>query len=134
MPAGLIGMLITSLIPVGVDALKGAFNWLLGGAGSEPANVDERIRLMEAEVKKLDALSKLDAPGAEVSRWVADLRGSFRYIAAGVLMVPVPFIVGYAIIYPSALPPVTVYLNEVVGPVFGFMFGDRLRVHLRKTS
>ena len=132
--SALLNMLVTAAVPVAADWLRAAGNWLFGGAGAEPTSVKERIELMQAETERVKALALLDAPAGNISPWVANLRAAFRYIAAGVILTPVPFVVIYGIIYPTAIPAVNVYLSEVASPVFGFMWGDRLRVHLRKTS
>lgn len=133
MPA-LLGLLIPALVPVLADGVRGVFNWVTGGRGALPANVDEAVKLMQAETAKLQAIAALDVPGGQISPWVANLRGSFRYIAAGIIITPVPFIAGYALLYPSDASNalIELYVNAVAGPVFAFMFGDRLRIHLRQ--
>ena len=35
---------------------------------------------MKAEAEKLQALAALDSPTGEPSKWIVDLRASFRYI------------------------------------------------------
>ena len=83
---GILSLVVPALIPAVADGLRGVFNKLTGGAGAKPANVEEQIKLMAAENERLKALAEIDKPSEKISPWVADLRASFRYIAAGVII------------------------------------------------
>ena len=133
----LITILVPALLPALTDGMKGLFQKFFGG--TKPINVDEQIRLMEAEVRRLEALAKLDAPANNVSQWVADLRGSFRYIAAGAIiigtlaLVAVFFFFNYTDPENRALPtlvPIIDMFSQMAGSVFAFMFGDRMYFNL----
>ena len=131
MPA-LLGLILPALLPVLADGAKGIFNFFTGGATAEPANMDERIKLMGAELETLKALAALDQPSPNISLWVADLRASFRYIAAGLIVLGGLVGVGTVLfIDATAAPFVNSYLQGVVGPVFSFMFGQRMYLSLR---
>lgn len=137
MPAALIALLPTllaALVPVTVDGVRGIFNWFTGGAGAQPSNVQEAIQLMQAETEKLKAIAQLDTPAGSISLWVANLRASFRYIGAAIILLPFPFILGYAAYNPTdpVLTLLQVYSDQLVGPVFGFMYGSRLSLNLKK--
>ena len=76
--------ILSALAPAAVDAIKNLFN-----AGTQKwigLSVDDQIKLQNAEVAKVQALSALDNPYGTPSQWVVDLRGSFRYIACGVFV------------------------------------------------
>ena len=135
MPA-LWSLILPALIPVLADGARGVFNWLTGGLGAEPANTKEAIELMDAETRKLQAIAALDTPVGTISPWVADLRASFRYLAAGVIIVPAPFIALYGIFVPTeaVLAFADFYINALAAPVFSFIFGERMRMHFRKGS
>ena len=135
----ILGMVLPALLPAMADGFKGLFNKFFGSA--EPVNVDDKVKLMAAEVSKLQALAQLDAPSANISTWVADLRASFRYIAAGVIIlctmafVMMYFWFCYADPKNTALPlvmPVLDVLLQMAGSIFSFMFGDRLYLSLKK--
>ena len=84
-------------------------------------SVDDQIKLENAGVEKLKALSGLDNPHGTPSQWVIDLRGSFRYIAAMVVM-----LAGlYAMWKGSPLA------QELIAMPFGFIFGERLWAGLK---
>lgn len=139
MISALATLVLPALLPAVADGLKGLFGKFFGGA--KPVNVDDQIKLMSAEVSKLTALATLDQPAANISPWVADLRASFRYIAAGIIIIGTLLFVGvyFAICYydpkNSALSllvlPVLEILLQMAGSVFSFMFGDRLYFNLR---
>ena len=131
MPA-LLALLLPAFLPVVADGLRGLFSWFTGGTGAKPQNVEEAIKLMEAEAKKLAALAELDRPAGDISRWVADLRASFRYLAAGIIILATVL----AIFAQGAGLPIDITvldaLLQLSGSVFSFIFGDRLYFHLKQ--
>ena len=131
MPA-LLALLLPAFLPVVADGLRGLFSWFTGGTGAKPQNVEEAIKLMEAEAKKLAALAELDRPAGDISRWVADLRASFRYLAAGIIILATVL----AIFAQGAGLPIDMTvldaLLQLSGSVFSFIFGDRLYFHLKQ--
>lgn len=137
--SAILGLVLPALLPAVADGFKGLFNRFFGS--SEPVNVDDKVKLMAAEVNKLTAIAALDAPAANISPWVADLRASFRYIAAGIIIastmtfVLLYFWFCYADPKNTALPlifPILDILMQMAGSVFAFMFGDRLYLKLKK--
>ncbi len=120
----LLTTLVPALGPAVVDGVRGLIARITGGAGAAPQNMDERIRLMDAETKKLEALSKLDFPSGSVSPWVADLRGAGRWICA-ILTLCVTF--GTAIGDPRN--PNLEFLAGLSQSVWFWLFGEK--VYLR---
>lgn len=108
---------ISALAPAAIDAVKGLFS-----AASRKwigLSVDDQIKLQNADIEKLKALSALDNPYGTPSQWVIDLRGSFRYVAAAVCVIG-----GLGTIYVEpALAPLGV---EVAAAAFSFIFGERM--------
>lgn len=136
MPA-LLALLLPALLPILGDGVRSAFNFFTGGAGAQPANVDEAVKLMAAETEKLKALAELDRPAANISPWVSDLRGSFRYIAAGLIIVGGLFGVGAVVLGkadPNTIDFVNGYLQGIVAPVFSFMFGQHMYLSLKSAK
>lgn len=137
--APLLALLLPALLPVGAGILKDIFGGvsrlITGDTGAKPQNVDEYIKLQESDVKRMQALAELDKPAANISKWVADLRASFRYIGAGLIILAGAFIIVY-----DALSPNTVgaeayaTVTTLMGSVFSFMFGDRVNLSLRQTG
>ena len=123
----LLSLILPALLPAVVDGLKGLFTRMTGGAGARPASVDEAIKLMSAETEKLKVLAELDKPSGEISRWVSDLRASFRYLAATIIIVTA---MSVTVLMPGN--PLAPYLLEMSGSVFAFLFGDRVYLHLKQ--
>lgn len=129
---GFLALLLPALIPVVADGVRGLVGMLTGGRGAKPQNVDEAVKLMQAEVEKLRALAELDKPAGEISRWVADLRASFRYLAAAMIILGTfGYITGIAGGVLTADTVVTDTLLQMTGSVFSFMFGDRMYLSLK---
>lgn len=132
--AALLPTLISALVPVGADGIRSIFNWLTGGAGAQPTNVEEAVKLMEAETNRLKVVAELDKPVGNPSQWVIDLRASFRYIGAGLAIAPLPLIAAWAFYDPSPahFEMLQFYAGAVAGPPWGFIFGERMKLHLKK--
>lgn len=127
-------ILTTVALPAILDFLKGS-----GAAISRKAfglSVDDQIKLETAQVGKLEALAKLDNPYGTPDQWVINLRASFRYIAAGVLiMAGIGIMAVGANQYLAAtespeaqeLAKFIVGLGaETAGTPFFFIFGERM--------
>ena len=130
MPA-LLALLLPSLVPAAVDGVRGLFGWLFGSSGAQPQNVDDAVKLMQAETQKLQALALLDQPAGTISLWVADLRASFRYLAAAIIILgtfSLIFAKGAGLEVSDEVIDVCLQLS---GSVFSFLFGDRMYLSLR---
>lgn len=116
----LLTTLLSALVPVGVEGIKQVITTKLGGV--KPTTVAEQIQLDEQDIKRLQALAALDNPGGTPSQWVVDLRGSARYIAAGVVIVG-----GTGISFISGVDPALALTGlEAANIAFGFLFGQRI--------
>ncbi len=115
-------LLITTVLPAAIDLVRGGFQRL--GQKWAGLTVDEQIKLQEADISKLEAIAKLDNPYGTPSQWVIDLRASFRYIAAGVLVLAGLCLDGCGA--SEAKPDVMATGLETAGVPFTFIFGERL--------
>ena len=123
----LLSLLLPALVPVASDAVRGIISKFTGGAGAIPQNVDEEIRLMEAKTKNLQALAELDKPMGNISQWVADLRASFRYIAAGVVI-----LAAVSTVFIPVNPEVADLSWGAAQSVWSFIFGDRMYSYIKR--
>lgn len=122
----LLTTLLSALIPVGVEGIKQGINRLTGGV--KPTTVAEQIQLDEQDIKRMEALAKLDNPGGTPSQWVVDLRGSARYLTAfGVIFGGI----GMAFV-PEVDPAVKLVGLEGANIAFGFLFGTRIVSNIKK--
>lgn len=127
----LLALLLPALVPVVADGVRSLFGWIFGGSGAQPQNVEEQIKLMSAEVAKLEALAKLDAPAGNISTWVADLRASFRYLAAAMIIIGTFGLIGIKAAGGAIEDSVIDVCLQLSGSVFSFLFGDRMYLSLR---
>ncbi|MDH5188841.1 MAG: hypothetical protein OEW37_07790 [Rhodospirillaceae bacterium] len=121
--------LIPALLPAVGDAVRGLVAKFTGSAGGKPQNVDEAIKLVDADIRRLEALTKLDAPSGNASKWVINLRESSRYIAV--------FVVLLTWVYVTAQgnnEPLILLAAELAQSAFFFLFGDRVYINLKKRA
>jgi hypothetical protein len=78
---------LSALAPAFIDGIRGLVAKWTGSEGAKPQNLDEVIKLMEAENNRFRIIAELDKPVENISKWVADLRASFRYIAATLIII-----------------------------------------------
>lgn len=115
------------VVPAVIDFFKGA-----GSAVSRKwfgESVDDQIKIQNSDIEKLKALAQLDNPYGTPSQWVINLRASFRYIGAMVVIV-----VGAVAVWAGIqenLPDVIETGFTLVGAPFGFIFGERLYLGLK---
>lgn len=129
---GFLSMILPAFVPVVSDGLKGVFRKLTGGDPAEPQNVQEQISIITAGTERLKALAELDRPNGEISGWVADLRASFRYILAGLIIASAMATGLYlAATEPELKKLVFLASLEMAGSAFSFVFGDRMYRHLK---
>lgn len=121
-------VLFPALIPALTDGVRGIFAKFTKGAGGTPQNVSERINLMQAETARLQALAEIDKPIGEPSRWVTDLRASFRYIAIVIIWLTTIA----AVFTPTVPEAITLIMLDLSGACMSFVIGERMYLTLRK--
>lgn len=125
----ILAMVLPGLLPGVMDGIKMIFSKITGVELGGPKTFMDTIELEKVKVEKLKALSDLDRPSGDVSRWVADLRGSFRYIAVGLIILA-------SLLY-CFLPPgyqtkeTGAFLQQLSGSSIFFIIGDRVYLGLK---
>jgi hypothetical protein len=77
----------------------------------------------------LKTLADLDRPAGQISKWVADLRASFRYIFVGLIIIVT---LAYALLYKQiGVPEVWAVLYQLSGSATFFILGDRVYLGLK---
>lgn len=123
----LANTIISALVPVGADAVKKLVDKKIGPPPVPVYTVEDRLKLDEAEIKRLEVIAKLDQPGGTPSQWVIDLRASSRYLASGIVIVG-----GFALLAWASLEvAIATLVLEAISIVFGFLFGSRFLVPRR---
>ncbi len=122
----LLETIVASLVPVGIEGIKQLINKVTGGP--QPTTVDDQIKLQDADIRRLEALAKLDDPHGTPSQWVVDLRASSRYL--GALFVIASCIV--TLYVPNMPKEIVLVALDAVSIVFGFLFGQRIVTNFKK--
>jgi hypothetical protein len=125
----LFGLIFPALVPALTDGFRGIVSKFTGGAGGQPQNVAERVQLMQAEAAKLQALAALDTTNGEPSKWIVDLRASFRYVIISFIMI----FTGVVVFNPDIVGAsvVAVFL-DMTGACMSFVIGERMYLTLKK--
>ena len=129
MLSSVASLILPALVPVVSDGVRGIIAKFTGGAGGQPQNVEERVKLMEAEAAKLQALAALDGVNGEPSKWIINLRASFRYVIISAIMLFTGFIVFTPDIVGTSV--VAIFL-DMTGACMSFVIGERMYLTLRK--
>jgi len=125
--SALLALILPALVPMVTDTVRGIINKFTGGAGAQPNNVAEAIQLMKAETERLQAVAALDTPNPNISKWVADLRASCRYIIA-ILVVLNAIVCMYA----PGVPEDNIVMSlTLAGSVWSFLFGERMYLTIK---
>ena len=119
-------MLLTLLSSIGVPIITDLIKSAAGAASRKflGLSVEDQIKLDNAQVERIKALAELDNPYGVPSRWVVNLRGAFRYVAAGILVFGGVAVAAYGA-YVGGSEMLSAGIELAVAP-FGFIFGERL--------
>lgn len=123
----MLHLILPALMPVFADGVRGLFSKLTGGAGGNPQNVAERIQLMQAENDRIKALAEIDKPSGEVSQWVANIRGIFRYAIVTLII-----IVTAAAVVAKVDGAIVAALLDLSGASMSFIIGERMYLGLKR--
>jgi hypothetical protein len=125
----LLSLILPALVPAVADGARGLIAKFTGGAGGQPQNIKERIELMKAESEKLQALAALDTPTGEPSKWIINLRASFRYVIISSIMI----FTGIIVFNPDivGVTVVAVFL-DMTGACMSFVIGERMYLAIKR--
>ena len=128
-----IGNILATMVPAFFPVIGDAFKMLIGKVTGtsmgEPKDFADWLAMKQLDIDKLKALAELDRPTGDISRWVANLRASFRYIFVGVIIIA-------AIVY-NFLPPGyrddsgLAFFNQLAGSATFYIIGDRVYLGLK---
>ena len=121
----IFSLLLPALLPAFSDGLKQLFSRVFSGG---TPSITDQIALKQADAQMITAIAQMDTiQGQNVSKWVADLRGSFRYLGAGLIL-----IVTMISLFSDVPKDYVDIMLQLSASVFSFMFGDRVYLHLKK--
>jgi len=121
--------LLTAFMPMITDVVRAGVNRLTGGAGAQPANVTEAIQLMEADVKRMQAMAELDKV-ENTSQWVNDVRAMQRPVA--VLLV---LLVWFGVVFtPDVGEEIFNLVANLASAAVFYLLGDRTYMYFKKKT
>lgn len=121
--------LLTMFAPVITDGIRGVVNRFTGGAGAKPANVEEAVKLVDSDIRRLEAISKLDKVDGDVSLWVNNVRALQRPVATAVVLVSW---IGLLAVYGNINPQDVIdIVSNLASAVIFYLFGDRTYMHFK---
>jgi len=120
-------LVIPALVPVIADSLRDLFARFTNGKGAQPQSVSESIQLIQAHTDRVKALAEIDALSPSASPWVADLRGAFRYVAVGGILLTT-----LAATLANANAEAVAVLLDLSGASMSFIIGERMYLGIKK--
>lgn len=121
--------LLTAFMPMITDVVRAGVNRITGGAGAQPANVSEAIQLMEADVKRMQAMAELDKV-ENTSQWVNDVRAMQRPVAVTLVL-----IVWMGVVFtPSVDEEVLNIVSNLASAAVFYLLGDRTYLYFKRKS
>jgi hypothetical protein len=83
---------------------------------------------MQAETARLQALAEIDKPSGEPSRWVTNMRSSFRYVAIIII-----WLATIAAVFDSNVAEsIKMMMLDLSGACMSFVIGERMYLSLKK--
>lgn len=120
--------ILTALLPALTDGIRGMITKWTGGAGAKPANVQEAIQLMDAEVRRLEVIAKLDSTVGDVDKWVNNIRALQRPVAAGAIILAWIGVMAT----PGVAESTMAVVSNLASAVIFYLFGDRTYMYFKK--
>ena len=118
--------ILSAFIPAVSDGIRGLINKWTGGAGAQPANVEEAVKLIDADIRRLEALGKMDSVG-NTSQWVNNTRALMRP-SVGALIV----VFWGSTLYIQMDGSLTDIAANLASSVVFYLFGDRTYMHFKR--
>ena len=119
--------ILSAFLPVITDGIRGVIGKFTGGAGAKPQNVDEAIKLVDADIRRLEALSKLDSVG-DTAPWVNNVRALQRPVVGAIVLLAWLLVIASPSVSDSAMQLVSNLASSVIFD----LFGDRTYLYLKR--
>lgn len=113
------------MAPALVEGFKSVIVKWTGGV--QPKSIDDVAKLADIDVRRLEAIAKLDTPVGTPSQWVIDYRAIFRYFAVTLIW----FFTGISIIAQAPME-VTEMLLSLAGMTLSFIIGERMMLNFNR--
>lgn len=122
----LLATIAPAVLPAVIDGFRMVIGKITGGDLAAPKSTAEVVELERLGIEKLKAMAEIDKPYGEISRWVSNLRSSFRYIAVGGIEL------AYLMAELSSPTGASANLAMLAGQALFFIIGDRVYLGVKK--
>lgn len=119
--------ILAAFLPLIIDAVKTGIAKWRGTETPAATSAEEYAQIVDADIRRLEALAKLDAVGP-TSQWVADIRALQR--PAVVAAVGLTWVYGAALA--TMLPEKFLVVSQMAGAVFFYLFGERVSLYIQR--
>jgi hypothetical protein len=123
--------LLPALVPAAVDGAKSLIGGLTGNKAAQPQTFTDLVEWEKLGLEKLRTLAQLDQPAGNISRWVADLRASARYIAVFVILGGYGVLATIDALYKPVTSGVLEQWAMLAQSAVFFLLGDRVNMALK---
>lgn len=122
----LLTTVLSALLPATIDGIK---TFVGSKTGNKPAilTADDYSKVVDADIRKLEIISKLDSPGGDTSKWVNNLRSIQRPTV--VALVLIAWLYGVFFNVPDGIFQI---VSQLASTVFFYLFGDRTNLYIKK--
>ncbi len=119
---------LTALLPTVIDGVKAFVSRKTGGAPAV-VSADDYAKVIDADVRRLQALASLDQAAGPTSTWVANVRHMQRPTAGAVVLLS--WCLGAMALVDMDAARFELVSN-LASSVFFYLFGERTNMYLRK--
>lgn len=95
--------------------------------GVQPTSIEDVAKLADIDVRRLEAIAKLDTPVGTPSQWVIDYRAIFRYFAVTLIWV----FTGICI-FVGVAPDILEMMLSLAGMTLSFIIGERMMLNFNR--
>ena len=118
----MLELLLSALLPLGVQASKALINKFLGKMEITPATFDQAIMLAKIDIARLKAIAEIENSG-ETYKSVEAIRKLMRPFVVTIVLIV------WASAHIFAFDNIT-DINKLAGMVFFYLFGDRSATYI----
>lgn len=120
-------IILTAIIPMLTDVVKSVIGKFTGNVPAI-SNAEDYSRVVDADVRKLEALAKMDSPNGQTSVWVNNLKVLQR-VTVVYITITAWIVATFLVTMPD---PRYKLISDLAGSIFFYLFGDRTNFYLKQ--
>ena len=120
-------IILTAIIPMLTDVVKSVIGKFTGNVPAI-SNAEDYSKVVDADVRKLEALAKMDSPNGQTSVWVNNLKVLQR-VTVVYITITAWIVATFLVTMPD---PRYKLISDLAGSIFFYLFGDRTNFYLKQ--